>query len=160
MNDLLNEEEFLPKEYNPKRRFRKFYVGAFLVEVAILLLFRYAVHFSNSTVSILVGISNNFILPLALSLIMIFGKKEVLLNLPKSKILTGILILHSCYLIPLIANSLKNFYEWIIMQGFDQNYWLLLIPLATLAINFGLSVAITIPIVNRARKIRNLQLPQ
>ena len=148
MKDLLNEDEFLPKEYNPKRWFVKFYLGAFLGEVTILLLFRYAVHFSNSTVSILVGISNNFILPLALSLLMVFGKKEVLLNVPKNKILTGILVLHSCYLIPLIANSLKNFYEWIIMQGLDQNYWLLLIPLATLAINVGLSVAITIPIVN------------
>lgn len=159
MNDLLNEEDFLPKEYNPKRWFLKFYLGAFLAEVAILLLFRYAIHFSNSTVSILVGITNNFILPLALSLLMVFGKKEVLLNVSKNKILTGIFIFQCCYLIPLIANSLKNFYEWILTEGFNQNYWLLLIPLATLAINFGLSVAIAMPIVNRARKIRNRQLP-
>lgn len=159
MNDLLSEDEFLSKEYNPKKRFIMFYLMSLVGEAAILLSFKYAVHFSNSTVSILVGIANNFILPLALALLMILGKKEVLLNVALNKIITAVLILQCCYLTPLIINSLSNFYQWILTEGFDQNYWLLLIPLGTIAINFGLALVIALPIIARARKIRNSYLP-
>ncbi|MFP9113306.1 hypothetical protein ACLI1A_05155 [Flavobacterium sp. RHBU_3] len=157
MNDLLNEDEFLPKEHNTRWWFWQFFIYSFLGEVTILLIFKYVIHFSSETVSRLVGISNNFILPLAISMMMVFGKKEVLIHNKKGTIALAVLILQLCYLSPIIVMSYIKIYNTIFSQDVDTEIIVIyaISPLFSIVVNYIIAIAIILPIVNRVQKIKN-----
>jgi len=159
MNDLLNENEFLPKEYNPWNRFYIFSVFTLLEQISFIVILKHFVQFSERNTAIIVGITNNFVFPLLIATFMILGKKELLLHTSKKTIIKGLIILECCYLVPLIINSLSNFYTFALTDGIEYVSPLLLIPLFTISFNLALALVLILPLINRARKI-NRKLPQ
>lgn len=159
MNDLLNEDEFLPKKYNPWNRFYIFSVFALLEQISFIVILKHFVQFSERNTAIMVGITNNFIFPLLIASFMVLGKKELLLHTSKKTIIKGLILLECCYLTPLIINSLSNFYTWALTDGIEHVYPLLVIPLFTIAFNLALVLVLILPLIKRARKI-NHNLPK
>ena len=159
MNDLLNENEFLPKEYNPWNRFYIFSVFTLLEQISFIVILKHFVQFSERNTAIIVGITNNFVFPLLIASFMILGKKELLLHTSKKTIIKGLIILECCYLAPLIINSLSNVYTFALTDGIEYVSPLMLIPLFTISFNLALALVLTLPLINRARKI-NRKLSQ
>ena len=151
MNDLLNEEEFIENQYNPNRWFRRFYIGAFIFEIISFTAFRF-IAVDNSALPVVLGIFGAFLLPLVVSMIMVFSKKEILLDTKKSKIVKGISILQVCFIIPRLINMAIDYYYIYSYEGELANNLILLVPLASIAVLYGITLAIIIPLVNRSRK--------
>ncbi|WP_116787466.1 hypothetical protein [Flavobacterium psychrotrophum] len=158
MIDLLNEDEFSPKVYSPNRWFGRFYIGAFIFEITAIVMSR-LITLDNNALSISVGIFTGFILPLSLSMVMIFTKKEILLDTKKSKIIAGIFILQMCFLIPWLINMVSNYFQIYLFEGDITNFWILLIPITIRTILYGITLAIIMPLINRSRKIKDHPLP-
>lgn len=156
MEDLINEDEFLPEHYNPNSWFGRFYIGAFIFEVLMIVSFRFIVPY-NTSLSIFMGIITSFIIPVGLAVVMVFSKKEILLDLRNIAIVKGILILHACFFIPRIITVTYDYLLIYLEEGISDIFLMLLTPLASFAILYGIALAIIIPLVNRSRnKQRNL----
>lgn len=153
MQDLINEDEFLPKEYNPRGWFARYYVIAIVISIIMLILFK-LIHLENITAIILSAIITGIIIPLSLSLAMVCTKKEILLDTPKSRLVSGIFILQLCYLTPRLFNLLYTYVMIYFSEGMPEVFMPLLSPFALLIITYLITLALVIPIVNRARKIK------
>lgn len=156
MNDLLNEDDFLPKEYNPNPWFRKFYAGALIYEVVSITIFRF-IHIENQTLSIALGIALGLILPMTVAMTMVFAKKEILLDTKKTIIVRGILMLMACFYIPRTIEMAYNLFNIYLLEGVSYEYKMLLVPLISCIVLFLVTLGITLPLVNRSRKIKNIK---
>lgn len=109
MNDLLNEEDFLPKEYNPWKWFYTYSILAFSINSSLLLTIKYFTY--NSGVFNFAIISTVFIIPIFFSTLVSFFPKQNITITPKTRnfgialIYTGNLI---GILIPAIFIYIKN----------------------------------------------------
>jgi predicted secreted protein len=156
MNNLLNEEEFFPKEYNPNRWFRIFYAGALIYEAISITAFRF-IHIESRAVSIALGIVLGLVLPMSAAMTMVFSKKEILLDTSKSKIILGIFLVLACFFAPRIAIAAYDFVN-IYLQESNIIEAIILMPIAIWLILFIICIAVVLPLVNRARKIKKRSL--
>jgi hypothetical protein len=155
MIDLLNEEDFFPKEHNPKRWFNIFYALSLAISTICFWGTRLLRDYLNENIKIVIIIAGLSI-PLILSLLMVFLKRENILLLKTKKVAYAIAIvtfLSFCCLLSLTIDvTIKN------------NKYMDDIPLffgAIILVYLGiylLTIAIVIPILKRARR-RN-KLPQ
>ena len=161
MNNLINEEDFLPKVYNPKRWFGTFYLTAIAIAVIILLLFKFVIPSQSNVWTIFYGVLIAIIIPFSLSLAMVLTKKEILLDTNKSKLATAIFIVQICYLAPRIFNLLYSSFLIYLEEGnVSTIFFSLLGPFAALIITYIITLAVAFLIINRSRKIKDHPLPQ
>lgn len=138
MNDLLNEDEFLPKAYDPWRYFFIYYIAAFLLSLMCTLAIRYAGP-ADDILNYILGFVF-LVVPTTLSYLMIFRKKEVA-ALPLKLNTTGIAVLFlSCFLGVLCAVLFNNFN----FANRIEQVWIF--PLILLGIYF-IVFAITAPLI-------------
>ncbi|MFP9113307.1 hypothetical protein ACLI1A_05160 [Flavobacterium sp. RHBU_3] len=157
MNDLLNEEEFLPKEYNPKGWFVKFHIVACLLSLIGFGMVRYYRSlFTNTTATITIIFT--FLVPLILSLIMILPKREILLQLKPRTVAYKILLLNIfCCTVILALGLIKPLiHSELNLETLKYTALVILLMLAIYAIVYGISMAIIIPILKRAQRINKL----
>lgn len=100
MQDLLKEEEFLKKPYNPWKLFYTFYAIAFIQ----LLLFIAALAAIGSNAGLKTGLAA-FLLPTITAFVMFFFNKKNAL-LPFKTIAAGTALLFAVYYVPAIIMSL------------------------------------------------------
>ena len=150
MDDLLNEEEFLPKEYNPKRWFLIFYLAGILL-TALVPSAEYLLGIEITDLSATLIALALILIPLLLSMVMIFTGKNILLLLKLKKASLKIAILHiCCYLTFACFITIKTIV--------DQNYTLNNIYGAVVFLGFYfiiylITIAIILPILKRSQRI-------
>lgn len=138
MQDLLNEEEFIKKPYNPWKRFMVFYAVAV---VHVLLFFFMALHLELNEVSRLIGIPLLFLIP-AMPFIMIFSKKANR-SLDKRTLMLSVCLLMMVYFLTYLAADVAYNGIYFLFSS-DQ--------LIAMAVCLGyalLSVAFIIPLAGR-----------
>jgi len=160
MNDLLNEDEFLPKEYNPNRWFIAFYIlGSLLSMLTFSMVRFYRELFNNITATITIVFT--FLLPLILSLIMVFAKKQnILLLLPIKAAYKIFLLSFFCGISILtigIIVSYKNSSPN--LNIFTNMLYIVLSVGGVYLIVYTLTIAIILSILKRVQKV-NKNLPQ
>lgn len=153
MNDLLNEEEFLPKEHNPKRWFNIFYALSLAISTVCFWGARLFINYLSDIVGQVIVITGVF-MPLLLSLLMIFLKKDNILYLKAKKAASAIAILtllgFCCFISLMIGATIqdhKNMDDIPLFFG--------VISLVYLGI-YLVSIAIILPILKRAQRINKL----
>lgn len=161
MNNLLNEEEFLPKEYNPNKWLTGFYIGAFIFAIVMLIAFRF-IRIENVVLRFLLQITTGIIIPIGLSMFIILGKREILLDAKKSDIVKGIFVLQVCFFVPgILLNAYEYYSAYLYRKTLPEllSFSIIYIPLGLSLIFYLITLAIVIPLVNRARKIKDRILP-
>lgn len=148
MNDLLNEDEFLPKEYNPKKWFVIFYIASALITAFLYNIESIFSFGTTDSIQIVIG-TTAIVTPIILSMIMILSKRDNRVKLSKKRMISTIgALTGSAYLAVVITVLTYNFihnktsFELVALSGFLLIY----------AIIYGITLAIIIPIINRYRK--------
>lgn len=160
MNDLLDEDDFLPKQYNPKKWFVGFYITASILSVLFFFSVRfYSSYFTNTSANITVILA--FLTPIISSMIMVFAKKDNILKLRLKSAAYKIFILYLfCYLSILLLGlftTFKNRSQYI--GTITGMVYTLFITAILYTVLYLVTIAITLPILKRAQKIKN-RLPQ
>lgn len=112
MQDLINEEEFIPKKsnYNPWRSFGVFYIVASVIAISYCIFLK---NFGSPEPSVLMLFFLLFFFPVIIALIMIFYKKENM-SLSKKMIMLSVTLMMGVYYCSLlfmviIANGSQMF---------------------------------------------------
>lgn len=116
MQDLINEEEFIPKKsnYNPWKSFGVFYIVASVIAISYCIFLKF---FNPSEPNGFVLFFMVSILPVILALIMIFRKKENISLCKKTIALSVVLLIGIyCFLLLFMITINKG------MQMFEQDY--------------------------------------
>ena len=119
MQDLIKEEEFLKKPYNPWKLFYTFYAIAFIQ----LLLFIVALLVMGQNAGLKTGIAA-FLLPTITVFVMFFFNKKNAL-LPYKTIATGTALLFAVYYIPSLimsifgGNAIKNALAFLLLVALN-----------------------------------------
>lgn len=157
MNDLLNEDEFLPKEYNPKRWFFGFYIVACILSVLFFFSVRfYRDYFTNTsaTITVILGL----LTPIISSMIMVFAKNDNTLKIRlKSAAYKIFLLFFFCYLSILLLGLFTTFKDRpphiSIVTGMAYTVFITAVLYTVL---YLVTISIILPILKRAQRINKL----
>ncbi|MFP9099077.1 hypothetical protein ACLI09_08485 [Flavobacterium sp. RHBU_24] len=154
MNDLLNEEEFLPKEYNPKKWFIGFYIIC-IVTTSFVFYIETIFNIEGTDSSATIISITEILTPLILSIIMIFGRSNNTLKLSKKRTIhsVGLLTFFGCIALTIhaIIDGMVNKY----VVGIEVIALVILI-LILYTVIYGIALVIILPILKRAQKINHL----
>ena len=153
MNDLLNEDEFSSKVYNPKRWFNTFYLCGSLLSLSIFAMVRfYRELFNNATATLAIVLT--FLLPLILSLVMVFSKKKnILLLFPKNAAYHIFILFGFCCASVLslgIAASIRTLSNLSLIKNI---LYTILVIAGIYFIIYLITIAIILPILKRSQKL-------
>lgn len=157
MNDLLNEDEFLPKEYNPRGWFNRFYIISSILSTVLFFSVRFLRDYFNN-VTATVTIIFSFLIPIIFSMIMVLSKRDNILMLKPKKAAYKVFILFIyCYLSILLLGLVSTFkgrsLHISMLTGF---LYTVVATLVLYALLYLVSIAIIIPILKRAQRINKL----
>lgn len=152
MQDLLNEDEFLEKSYNPWKVFRWYYLAA---AISVGVLYTIGVSIEDRVTNpnlVLVLLLIMMVGPLYIGPLMIWANKKNFL-LPRSTLLMAMLLLNGLYVAFLstiaLISELKNGLETFPSEGF---VWGLLAVIIIYAIVFGILSAIILTVAARKKR--------
>jgi len=156
MNDLLNEDEFLPKEhYNPWRWFALFIILCMLINLGAYwyvksLMHTYTPNGIDYTLIIIAG-SVFIISPIALSVIMCYANR----NRFKTKTGTLALAIFLVVFTGLLVNTASSL-AMTISQGATITLMVYTQPFLGYIVIYLVSIALTVPFIRRKQKRMNI----
>lgn len=145
MEDLLTEEDFLNKPLkNPWKYFWKFYLGSVLYMAAVFTISK-SVNEESLTGVIVIS---TFIMPLIISILMMYGRRTNFLY-PRNVILTALLLLHGVYFGCMAIFGIID----IATKGYDYDFPLVIsIIFVMYAILYVISITVILPIAKRKKR--------
>ncbi len=153
MNDLLNEDEFFPKEYNPRRWFLIFYLAGIGL-TALVPATEYLLRIETTDLSASIVLIMLALIPSLSSMVMILPGKNVILRLKPNKAALKILIMHvCCYLTFACFLAAKMILDEI--YTINEVYGFIIFVILYLIV-YAITVAIILPILKRSQKINSL----
>jgi|GEM_PF-3045849 len=158
MKDLLNEDEFLRKEYNPRGWFNRFYIISSVLSTVLFLMARFLlVEYSNAVIATIIAILA-LLTPFIFSMIMVFSKRDnvLMLHPKKAAYKVFILVLYCCLsflLVGLISTFEDRSLHISMLIGF---FYRVLLTLAIYGLIYLITISIIIPILKRAQRINKL----